>query len=90
MLFELDIRLNEEIRNDLVKRVCQLDAFKGVVLNAQYLSNGITENEWKNDFAIPPHLEAGSLTKYRAQHGTTDALRDSYGLLTNQGTAFKV
>lgn len=64
-LFEIDIRLRHEIRNDLVKRVCQSKSFIGVVINAQYLSGRVTENEWKNDFKIPPHLESGCLVQYK-------------------------
>lgn len=92
-LFEIDARLPEPVILDLVKRVSEHSCFIGIVVNAQFISNRVTENEWKNDFIIPPFLKAGTLMKYKAQYGTTDTLRDSYGLLTptsRQGTPFKL
>ena len=86
MLLEIDNRLNREIRDDLIRRACRHDAFIGVVINAQYLSNKITENEWKNDWAIPPHLKSASLLPYKDKFGTSDLLRDSYGLLKNENS----
>ena len=56
------------------------------MINAQYLSERVTENEWKNDFEIPPHLVAGSLIKYKDTHGTSHAIRDSYGLFNNKNS----
>ena len=81
MLFELDVRLPEAVRMDLVQRVAQHQCFKGVVINAQYVSGRVTENEWKNDFALLPHLEAGTLKKYKDTYGNSHLLRDSYGLV---------
>lgn len=69
------------MRRDLVERACKFSDFKGIIIDAQYYSNRVTENEWKNDFIIPPHLKCGTLEKYRASHGTNNQLRDSYGLL---------
>jgi isopentenyl diphosphate isomerase/L-lactate dehydrogenase-like FMN-dependent dehydrogenase len=92
MMFEIDVRLPDAIINDLIKRVAAHDCFIGIVINAQFISNRITENEWKNDFIIPPFLKAGSLKKYKAQYGTTDSLRDCYGLLSpsaRKGSPFK-
>jgi len=60
-MLEVDIRLPDNVILDLVKRASQHACFKGIVINAQYISNRITENEWKNDFVIPPHLTAGTL-----------------------------
>lgn len=77
----IDARLPKDVRKDLIQRAAQFDDFKGIILDAQYYSNRVTENEWKNDFAIPPHLKCGTLEKYRSSHGTSDKLRDSYGLL---------
>ena len=62
--------------------------FRGIVVNCQYLSHRVTENEWKNDFVIPPHLKAGSLVKYcwsepKNLDENQVALRDSYGLMKN-------
>jgi hypothetical protein len=57
------------------------------VINAQYLSERVTENEWKNDFEIPPHLKAGTLIKYKDTYGNTKDIRDSYGLLSNTNGA---
>lgn len=51
------------------------------MINAQQISNRITENEWKNDFIIPPHLKAGSLIQYKEKYGKNDDLRNAYGLL---------
>jgi len=34
------------------------------VINAQYQSNRLTENELKNDFKLLPHLKMGNLEKY--------------------------
>ena len=64
MLLELDVRLPKLVVLDLVLRASQHKCFKGVVLNCQYLTSRVSENEWKNDFVIPPHLKAGSLLKY--------------------------
>lgn len=55
-LLEVDVRLPKPVIFDLVKRASQHDCFIGVVVNAQFISNRITENEWKNDFIIPPYL----------------------------------
>ena len=55
-IFELDARLPQEVKQDLISRVSKHDCFIAIVINAQYISNRITENEWKNDFIIPPHL----------------------------------
>merc|ERR1711908_248046 len=77
---------------DLVKRVAAHDCFVGIVINAQFISNRITENEWKNDFIIPPFLKAGSLKQYKEKYGTSDSLRDAYGLLNHsarKGNPFK-
>ena len=60
-MLEIDCRLPDPVIFDLVKRASQHECFKGIVLNAQYISNRITENEWKNDFVIPPYLRAGTL-----------------------------
>jgi hypothetical protein len=57
------------------------------VINAQYLSERVTENEWKNDFVIPPHLKAGTLIKYKDTYGSNQDIRDSYGLLNNKNGA---
>jgi len=80
-LLLIDARLPEAVRRDLVERACKIPDFKGIIIDAQYYSNRVTENEWKNDFIIPPHLKCGTLEKYRSSHGTTNELRDSYGLL---------
>lgn len=53
------------------------------MINAAYQSLRITENEWKNDWQIPPHLKCGSLVAYKDQYGKSNELRDSYGLLTH-------
>ena len=87
--FELDTRLPSAVIEDLVRRVSAQPCFKGFVINAQYLSERVTENEWKNDFEIPPHLKAGSLMKYKSHHGSSNAIRDSYGLLSNKNS-FKI
>jgi isopentenyl diphosphate isomerase/L-lactate dehydrogenase-like FMN-dependent dehydrogenase len=81
---ELDTRLPGPVIQDLVRRVSAHPCFKGIVINAQYLSERVTENEWKNDFALPPHLVAGSLIKYKDTYGNSNLLRDSYGLLNNK------
>ena len=60
-MLEIDTRLPDQVINDLIERASLHDCFKGIVLNCQYISNRITENEWKNDFIIPPYLEAGNL-----------------------------
>jgi len=80
-MLSIDARLPEDVRKDLIQRAAKFSDFKGIVLDAQYYSNRVTENEWKNDFAIPPHLKCGTLEKYRKSHGSSDQLRDSYGLL---------
>jgi len=82
--FELDTRLPQPVMLDLARRVSAHPCFKGIVINAQYLSERVTENEWKNDFEIPPHLKSGSLIKYKNTYGNSDAIRDSYGLLSNK------
>jgi len=82
--FELDARLPEPIRHDLIDRVAAHACFKGIIINAQYLSGRVTENEWKNDFIIPPHLVAGNLIKYKETYGNSHEIRDSYGLLNNK------
>jgi len=64
-MFEIDVRLPDPAILDLIKRVAAHDCFVGIVINAQFISNRTTENEWKNDFIIPPHLKAGSLKKYK-------------------------
>jgi isopentenyl diphosphate isomerase/L-lactate dehydrogenase-like FMN-dependent dehydrogenase len=83
--FELDARLPEPVRLDLIDRVAAHPCFKGIIINAQYLSGRVTENEWKNDFIIPPHLVAGNLIKYKSSYGNSHEIRDSYGLLNNNG-----
>ena len=40
----------------------------------------MTENEWKNDFELPPYLKLGNLEKY---DGKCDDLRCGYGFLNN-------
>ena len=80
LMFELDLRLPQKVRDDLLQRVLAHSQYKAVILNAFYRSNNVTENEWKHDFELPPHLKLGSLEKYRAQHGTSEKLRDAYGL----------
>lgn len=45
------------------------------------MSTLVTENEWKNDFKLPPYLKLGSLLKYQKTYGCSDNLRDAYGLL---------
>jgi hypothetical protein len=65
----------------LVSRVSKHDCFIAIVINAQYISNRVTENEWKNDFIIPPHLKAGTLIQYKEKFGKNDDLRNAYGLL---------
>jgi isopentenyl diphosphate isomerase/L-lactate dehydrogenase-like FMN-dependent dehydrogenase len=82
--FELDARLPEAVRKDLIDRVAAHPCFKGIIINAQYLSARVTENEWKNDFIIPPHLVAGNLIKYKDTYGNSHDLRNSYGLLSNR------
>lgn len=69
----------------MVKRIAKHPQFKGIVMNAAYQSERVTENEWKNDFELPKHLECGSLTTYKELYGKTDAIRDGYGLLTIKG-----
>lgn len=81
MMFELDVRLPEAVRVDLIQRVAQHQCFKGIVINGQYISGRVTENEWKNDFALLPHLECGTLKKYKDTYGNSHLLRDSYGLV---------
>ena len=88
-MFELDSRLPAAVRQDLVDRVAAHPCFKGIVIDAQYLSARVTENEWKNDFIIPPHLVAGSLIKYKNTYGNSDSLRESYGLLSNKNGGMK-
>lgn len=85
--FELDTRLPGAVIQDLVKRVSAQPCFRGIVINAQYLSGRVTENEWKNDFEIPPHLKAGTLIKYKDTYGTCNNIRNSYGLLNNNNGA---
>lgn len=82
--FELDARLPEAVRKDLVDRVAAHPCFKGIIINAQYLTGRVTENEWKNDFILPPHLVAGNLIKYKDSYGNSHDLRNSYGLLSNR------
>lgn len=92
-MLEIDVRLPDAVIHDLVKRVAAHDCFIGIVVNAQFISNRITENEWKNDFVIPPFLKAGSLMEYKSQYGTSDHLRDCYGLLApsaRKGCPFKL
>ena len=90
-LFEIDARLPMPVIQDLAKRVAAHPCFKGLVVNAQYLSGRVTENEWKNDFALPPHLTAGSLIKYKNTYGNSNDIRDSYGLLNyRNGPSFKI
>lgn len=50
ILFELDMRLPRAVRDDLIRRILKHPQFVGIVINAQYVSSRITENEWKNDF----------------------------------------
>jgi lactate oxidase len=82
--FELDARLPEAVRKDLIDRVAAHPCFKGIIINAQYLTGRVTENEWKNDFALPPHLVAGNLIKYKDSYGNSHDLRNSYGILDNK------
>jgi len=90
-LFEVDTRLPMAVIQDLARRVAAHPCFKGLVINAQYLSGRVTENEWKNDFIIPPHLHAGSLQKYKSTYGNSNQIRDSYGLLSyGNGPTFKI
>jgi isopentenyl diphosphate isomerase/L-lactate dehydrogenase-like FMN-dependent dehydrogenase len=65
MLFELDLRLPSQVIDDLLKRISWFPQFIGVVINAQYSSDRLTENEWKNDFELAPHLRLGNLEQYR-------------------------
>lgn len=88
MMLEIDMRLPKMVVADLVARISNHECFIGVVLDAQYHSDRVTENEWKNDFQIPAHLSAGTLIKYawRVPSSLTEnaeALRTCYGLLTN-------
>ena len=62
--------------------------FIAIVINAQQISSRITENEWKNDFIIPPHLKAGSLIQYKEKYGKNDDLRNAYGLLLPSSRSF--
>lgn len=92
-MLEIDLRLPDPVIFDLVKRASQHDCFVGIVVNAQFISNRITENEWKNDFIIPPYLNAGNLKKYENQFGTSNNLRDCYGLVapnSRNGKPFKL
>ena len=65
-LLEIDVRLPDAVIADLVGRASKHDCFKGFIVNAQFISNRITENEWKNDFIIPPYLNAGNLKPYKS------------------------
>mmetsp|Transcript_19430 Transcript_19430/g.33055 ORF Transcript_19430/g.33055 Transcript_19430/m.33055 type:complete len:182 (-) Transcript_19430:629-1174(-) len=56
MMLEVDCRLPASVREDLVRRAAAHSCFKGVVLNAQFFSDRVTEMEWKFDFEVPPHL----------------------------------
>lgn len=88
MMLEIDMRLPKMIVSDLIVRISKHDCFIGVVLNAHYHSDRVTENEWKNDFLIPAHLSAGTLVKYAWQVPSSltenaEALGSCYGLLKN-------
>jgi len=93
MMLEIDCRLPNPIISDLVERASKHDCFKGIVVNAQFVSSRVTENEWKNDFVIPPFLKAGNLVDYIGKYGTNLELRDCYGLLSpesRQGQRFSL
>lgn len=79
MLFELDLRLPKSIRDDLIRRVNAHEQFKGIVINAQYSSDRISEEEWKHDFQLPPYLKIGSLESYRQEHVVSNCLKTAYG-----------
>lgn len=81
-MLEVDARLPEPVILDLVKRASKHSSFVGIVINAQFISNRVSENEWKNDFIIPPYLKSANLRQYKDQYGSSDDLRDGYGLLS--------
>ena len=85
LLFEMDLRLNLLVQQDLIKRLSKYSQFKGIVMNASYQSCRVTENEWKNDFQLPKHLNAGNLLRYKGLYGKNHLIRDGYGLLSNIG-----
>lgn len=64
MMLEIDTRLPPMVMNDLVARASKHLCFVGIVFNAKYMSDRVTEMEWKQDFVVPPHLKAGTLVKY--------------------------
>ena len=89
MMLEIDTRLPSTVINDLVVRAAKHHCFVGIVFNVRYMSDRVTEMEWKQDFVVPPHLKAGTLVKYAWKEPKTldeseVALRDCYGLLKNQ------
>lgn len=95
MMLEIDTRLPPMVVNDLVVRASKHLCFVGIVFNVRYMSDRVTEMEWKQDFVIPPHLKAGTLVKYAWKEPQTldeseVALRDCYGLLKNQENASSV
>lgn len=83
LMFETDLRLPNEVRYDLIKRISKFQCFKAIVINSQYQTLRITENEWKNDFEVPRYLKAGTLIKYKNKMGSSDVVRSGYGLLAN-------
>lgn len=67
MLLHIDSRLPKVVVQDLVQRAAKFQCFKAIVYDAAYKSDRVTENEWKNDFKLPPHMKIGSLEKYNWQ-----------------------
>ena len=87
MLVQIDGRLSKKIVHDLAFRASKLNNCIGIVFDASYKSMRVTENEWKHDFKLPPHLKCGSLEKYdkfMPEHFYGNAeLRTSLGLIGN-------
>ena len=86
MMFELDMRLPERVRTELISRVMRFPQFKAIVINAAYQSQRITKNEYTNNFEMPPYLVADNIHEYKKSNGKEGNIRNAYGLFsTNNG-----
>ena len=43
----------------------------------------VTENEWKNDFLMPPYLVADNINEYKRSGEKDGNIRNAYGLFSN-------
>lgn len=50
------------------------------MINAAYQSQRVTENEWKNDFEVPPYIVADNIHEYKNTGGKEATIRNAYGL----------